>query len=603
MLKRVIFVGCLILLTAGTVWSADDTFPMPEDMRRLMPADPVFIFAVTSVNDLDQQWQLIEEMLDDGSADGETFDLIDMFREEIPHFDEYADPDLPLAVVVGLPDMMGGAEPNITFIVPIRENFTGREDLGNERVFILYEGNYLAISSTPGYALAAEIPELALNLSPGFVTLRLDLEMILATYGPMVEMGLAAMPMGPATPDTSETGEIIPAAGMTPEETAALGDMARTIMASALRLDLALRVEGETLTLHSGFSVSEGSPLDPGPQPSFEDALQLTRLLPSGGNIIQTMAMDQTRQFEVFKGYYLASLNRATAGMPPEQAAAYRAWVENYVASVDLFANPLAASMRMSPEGMTANMVMACADAPATLERFAGLFDGLSAADIGIRLKKMPTGKVAGAEVRSWIVEYDEEKLAELASDPMNPQLSGAGRLQAEQMVAILRKVTPNVNMATRGNHLILSADPNPANLTHMIQMAGQRRGAANPKVAAIAAKTGPACQQVVVGDLMAILAWITEWMEELNEKEYAAIKGNPIPFTGAFTIEGGHYGADWSMDMPAVQRFVKAMTEMEAFEDMYHVDDDDAPDDAPDVAPDVDKVDEPPFEEAEEGG
>jgi hypothetical protein len=600
MLKRVIFVGCLILLTAGTVWSADDTFPMPEDMLKLMPADPAFIFAVTSVNDLDQQWQLIEEMLDDGSADNETIDLIDMFREEIPHFDEYADPDRPLAVVVGLPDMMGEAEPGIIFIVPIRESFTDREELGIEGVDILFEGNYLAISSTPGYAPATVIPELARNLTPGFVTARLDLEMILATYGPMVEMGLAAMPMGPATPDTSETGEIVPAAGMTPEEAAALGDMARTIMASALRLDLALRVEGETLTLHSGFAVSAGSPLDPGPQPSFEDALQLTRLLPSGGNIIQTMAMDQTRQFEVFKGYYLASLNRATAGMPPEQGAAYRAWVENYVASMDLFANPLAASMRMSSKGMTANMVMDCADPPATLERFAGLFDGLSAADIGIRLKKMPTGKVAGAEVRSWVVEYDEEKLAELGSDPMNPQLSGAGRLQAEQMVAILRKVTPNVNMATRGNYLILSADPNPANLAHMIQMAGQRRGAANPEVAAIAAKTGPACQQVVVGDLMAILAWITEWMEELNEKEYAAIKGNPIPFTGAFTIEVGNYGADWSMDMPAVQRFVKAMTEMEAFEDLYD-NDDVAPD--LDDAPDVDEVDETPNEGTEEDG
>ncbi len=600
MLKRVIFVGCLILLTAGTVWSADDTFVMPEDMLKLMPADPAFIFAVTSVNDLDQQWQLIEEMLDDGSADGETIDLIDMFREQIPHFDEYADPDGPLAVVMGLPDMMGGAEPNVIFIVPIREDFTDRENLGNERVDILFEGNYLAISGAPGYAPADGIPELALNLSPGFVTVRLDLEMILATYGPMVEMGLAAMPMGPATPDTSETGEITPAAGMTPGETAALGDMARAIMVSALRLDLALRVEGETLTLHSGFAVSADSPLDPGPQPSFEDALQLTRLLPSGGNIIQAMAMDQTRQFEVFKGYYLASLERTVSGMPPEQATAYRAWVENYVASMDLFANPLAASMKMSHEGMTANMVMDCTDAPATLERFAGLFDGLSAADIGVRLKKMPTGKVAGAEVRSWVVEYDEEKLAELGSDPMNPQMSGAGRLQAEQMVAILRKVTPNVNMAIRGNYLILSADPNPANLAHMIQMAGQRRGAANPEVAAIAAKTGPACQQVIVGDLMAILSWITEWLEELNEEEYEAIKGNPIPFTGAFTIEGEIYGADWSMDMPAVQCFVKAMTEMEAFKDLYDDDDDDDDDDD---APDVDKVDENPDKVSEEEG
>ncbi len=582
MLKRVIFVGCLILLTVGNVWSADDTFPMSGDMLKLMPADPAFIFAVTSVNDLERQWQLVEEMLDDGTGSGEEIDLVAMLKEAIPHFDEYGDPDRPLAVAVGLPNLMGGEEPKIIFIVPIMDSFAGREELGNERVDIIFEGDYLAISnassSASGYTPAAEIPKLAQSLSPGFVTASFDLEMILGAFGPMVEMGLASMPMGSADPDTLEA--------------AAMSDMVRTIMASSLRLDLALRVEGETLTLHSGYDVTPGSPLDPGPQPSFEDALQLTRLLPSGGNIIQTMAMDQTRQFEVFKGYYLASMSNAVAGMPPEQGAAYLAWVEYYVASADLFANPLAASLKMSHEGMTANMLMECADAPATLERFAGLFDGLSAADIGIRMKKMPTGKIAGTDVRSWVVEYDEEKLAELNPQPTNPQLSGADRLQAEQMIAILRKVLPNINMAARGDYLILSADSNPANLAHMIQMAGQRRGAANPEVAAVAAKSGPACQQVVVGDLMAILSWITEWMEELNEEEYATMQGNPIPFTSAFTIENANYGADWTMDMPAVQRLIKAMMEMEALQNLH----DDA--DVDDIVGDDDEGDEEEIEE-----
>ncbi len=583
MLKRVVNVVCLILLSPGTIWSADDAFRLPEDMLKLMPADPVLIIAVTSVNDLDRQWRTIEEMLADDSGDGEKTDLIAMFSEQIPHFDEYADLDRPLAVAMGLPNLMGGEEPAIIFIVPIRDSFTDREELGNTRVDIVFEGDYLAVSSASsgasGFAPAVETPDLALNLSPGFVTVRLDLEMILAAYGPAVEMGLATMSIGSATPDTAETGEITQNPGTAPTEAAAMGKMARSIMDSARRLDLALRLEGETLTLHSGFSVFPGSPLDPGPQPSFEDALQLTRLLPAGGNIIQTMAMDQTRQFEVFKDFYTASVAREIARMPLEQGAAYRAWFESYLASVDLFANPLAVSLKMSAEGMSANLVMACADASANLERFAGLFEGLSAADIGIRLKKMPTGKVAGVEVRSWVVEYDAEALAGLTPEPVSPQLSGTGRLQAEQMVAFLRKVTPNINMAVRGDYLILSADSDTANLAHMIQMAGQRRGAANPAVAAVAARTGPACQQVVVGDLMAILAWVTEWLEDLNEEEFATIEGNPIPFTGAFTIDGADYGVDWTMDMPAVRQFIKAMMELEAFDDIPedHADDEEA--------------------------
>jgi hypothetical protein len=580
MLKRVIVAGCLILLFAGLAWSAEDVFLFPEDMQKLMPADPAFIVAVTSVNDLDRQWRAIEEMLDDGS--GEHTDLVGMLSEHMPQFADFADMDRPLAFVMGLPDLMGGQEPAFTFIVPLTER--PRTDmkmiLDEEGVTYAKEGDYLAFSMDPLFAPAAEVPDLIRGLSPGFITARLDLEMVIAAYRPLAEMGLGSMTAPPADPDTTETGEIRHKHGMDPGDAEAITDLAQIIMDSARRLDLALQIDGETLTLHSGFAVSPGSPLDPGPQPSFEDALQLTRLLPPGGNIVQTMALDQTRQFEVFRDFYVQSMEKGMAQMPPEQGDAYRAWMESYLDSIDIFTHPLAASITMSEEGMAANLVMECADAPGNLERIAGLFEGLTAVDIGIGLKKMPTGKVAGVDVRSWIIQYDAEKLAGLTTDPVNPKMSGAGRMEAEQMIGFLRKVTPNINMAARGDHLILSADTNPANLAHMIQEAGQRRGAANPDVAAVAAKAGPACQQVVTGDLMSILAWVTEWMEEMDADEYAAIEGNPIPFSSSMTIDGAEYGGQWTMDMPAVQRFIKAMQEIEAWEGQHHDDEDDGDND-----------------------
>ena len=246
----------------------------------------------------------------------------------------------------------------------------------------------------------------------------------------------------------------------------------------------------------------------------------------------------------------------------PEQGEAYRAWIETYLESVDLFVNPMAASIQMSEEGMAANVVMKCEDPSANLDQFAELFAGLSAIDMGIKLKKMPTGKVAGVEVRSWAVQFDEEKLAAISNEPKNPQMSGLSSLQADQMIGFLSKVTPNINMAARGEHLILSADNNTANLAHMIQMSGQRLGAANPEIAAVAAKAGPGCQQAVTGDLMAILAWVTEWMEEMEGEEIVTIENNPIPFSSSLTIDGPSYAGQWTMDMPAVKRFVKAMEE-----------------------------------------
>lgn len=581
MLKRAIVIGCLILVTASMAWSAEDAFQIPEDMQKLFPADPILIVAITSVNDLERQWQAIEAMLDEG--DGERTDFVAMISKEMPQLAEKADLDRPLAVAVGLPNWAQGQEPPFAIIIPLSGSLDDLAKLEMEEEGATYflEGDYLALSPDPSFTPAAVMPDLALGLNPGFITARLDLEEVLAAYRPMAEMGLASMNAPPAPPDTTETGVIRQKQGMDPDEAAAISEVARAFMDSARRMDLALQIEGETLTLHSGISVFPDSPLDPGPQPSFEDALQLTRLLPDGGNIVYTMALDQTRQFEVFKNLYLRTMEKGVAEMPPEQGEAYRVWVESYIESIDLFVQPLAASITMSENGMASNMVMECADAPGDLERLAGLFDGLSAADIGINLKKLPTGKVAGAEVRSWTIQYDEEKLAEMYSEPLNPQMTGAGRMEAQQMIAFLRKVTPNVNMTAHGNHLILSADTNPANLAHMIQESSQRRGAANPEVAAVAAKAGPACQQVVTGDLMSILSWVTEWMEELEDEEYETLKGNPIPFSSALIIDGPSYAGQWTMDMPAVQQLVKAMQDLDAMTDKH------------DHAPDVTEGDE----------
>ena len=299
--------------------------------------------------------------------------------------------------------------------MPINDSFDDQAklELDEEGILNVLEGGYLAISLDPAYAPAAVTPDIATELSPGFITTSLDLEAVVAAYRPLAEMSLGSMANQPAPADTTQTDSMVPKPGMTADDAAAMGDLARSIMDSVRRLDLALQIEGETLTLHSGISVFADSPLDPGPQPSFEEALQLTRLLPAGGNIIQTMALDQTRQFEVFKGAYVMAMEEEIDAMPAEQGEAYRAWFESYLESVDLFINPMAASIRVSEEGMTAGVVMKCEDPAASLDRFAGLFAGLTAIELGIGLKKLPTGKVSGVEVHSWTVQFDEEKLAD----------------------------------------------------------------------------------------------------------------------------------------------------------------------------------------------
>ena len=113
-----------MLLNAGLAWSADQTFPMPPDMLKLMPADPVLIVAVTSIDDLERQWLAIQEMFDDGT--GEPTGLAPWINKEMHEIVDHIDMDRPLAVAMGLPNMMSGEDTPITFIIPIGAPSTTR---------------------------------------------------------------------------------------------------------------------------------------------------------------------------------------------------------------------------------------------------------------------------------------------------------------------------------------------------------------------------------------------------------------------------------------------------------------------------------------------
>lgn len=269
MVKRVLITVILVLLAAGMAWGTENRFEMPADMQKLMPADPVFIMAVTSVNDLDRQWRAIEEMMDDGHS-AERVDIVGMLSKELPQFAEYADLDRPLAVAMGLPALMGGQKPPITFIVPLSESFNDqvKEEMEAEEMLHFFEGDYVAFSMDPAFTPSGRAPELAAALKAGFVTATLDLDAVLQSYRPLADMGLDSMGNSPAVADTAGGAEDAAPPAVNAEEIRAMQDMARAIMDSARRLDMALQIEDDALTLVTGFSVHQEAPWTRDPSPN-----------------------------------------------------------------------------------------------------------------------------------------------------------------------------------------------------------------------------------------------------------------------------------------------------------------------------------------------
>jgi hypothetical protein len=342
--------------------------------------------------------------------------------------------------------------------------------------------------------------------------------------------------------------------------------MVRALVSSVDRLDMGLGGKGEMMRLDTRLAVLPDSPLSPGPQPDFAKALELSRMLPDGGNFLLAIAMDMTPQFDIFKDFYLLNMRREAEKLGAERGEAYAAWFEEYLAMAPMWAHPLAASYRFAEEGMIAHAVMESPDARADVDRLTKMLGMLSDAGVGLTLESLPPAEVHGAEVRNWKISFDSEEMTGFTGSPANPDLSAMGRMQADQVTSVLQKIVPGLSLAAAGDYVFIVADDDPSRLAGMIS-AAKKGGDPAADLARVAQESGPGTQEVVTGDLLAILKWVTAFMDEADQAEMAVLMDNPIPFDAAYTIEGQEFGFAMQMDVPAVQNLIRALDEMDVDE------------------------------------
>ena len=558
MTKRVLcfLIAVLGLLAAGAALAADK-FDLPADLQKLLPAEPALLIAVPSINATADDFTALTSSLDpDETVTREQ--VLAVIEENLPRFTEFVDLDRPAALAAGLPNLMGGGEPPMTWILPLRKDFPPLDDIAPNAVV---SGDYVAVSTYPDYVPATTVPALANHLTTGSISASLDIAKVVLDFRPFIEMGLAGIPVRPADAPADS------AAGFTAEEAAAMAQMIRSLLDSATRLDLALGRDGDLVALHTGLGVVPGSALDAGPQPDFRTALALTAALPADADIRQVIALDQRRIFDNFRDYYLISMRNAMGSLDAEHGARYTAWVEQYLASMDLWANPMAAAVRTSEAGMAAHVVMACDDPQDAATRLGAILDGMNGLGIGYALSPLPEVKVGGVEFRTWHVEINLEEFEAAMPGATGPAVSGTARMQAEQMVAILQKVLPTVYLGAGKDHLFLASAADTKALEAMVKAAG-RKGTPHAASAAVAATAGRGCQQVLSGDLMTIVQWISEMTITPDATERVVLADNPIPFQADVTVDGADLGFDARMDLAALGRLAAAMDALDDEED-----------------------------------
>jgi len=532
---------------------AAEKFALPQDIRELIPADAIAVVAVASVEAADA---IITAVGDQFEGDETSDSLSEILSREMPQLLEYMDTSLPFAVGVGLPNMMNMA-PGLTYILPLKNGAVVPDSMNLTWGFASQaaSGRYVAFSSSPDYEKPTSLNPLGDHLVDGVAAVTLDVHEVFKEFEGFLEMGLAGIPVRPEGTDPDDSG------AMSLEQAEAMKVMIRSSLAAITRLDLAWNLVGDEASIYVGLGVVPGSGLDPGPQPDFEKAIALTGMLPSESDFIEVTAFDYTRIMGTFREYYVLASSQQMVGMDAEARDNYSAWVEEYLDGMDLWTNPLALSIRLAESQVAAHGVMAVPDGRAAVEQLTANFAGLTELDLGYTIDPMDNEEIGGVDFRVWQVNLDLEKIESMVTINRSPASGGAGRMEAEQLSSILRKVMSKIYVGTKDGLLFMAAVDDSEELAEMVKKSGQKVKP-NADIVRLAKENGAHTQQIITGDMMAVLNWFTEWMEEVDQKEREVMEGNPVPFSGVATVSEGETGITFKTDLAALGNLVRAIDE-----------------------------------------
>jgi hypothetical protein len=558
-IMRKSLVGTLVIVfcvLSAQVGVAAEKFALPDDIRELIPSDAAAVVAIASMEEAEALMTAVEDQLEGGEH---SATLSEVLSREMPQLMEYLNTTQPFAVGVGLPNMMT-MSPGLTYILPLKDGAVVPDSLSEKWGFASHatSGNYIAFSSSLDYEKPTTINPLSDHLAAGVAAMSLDVQSVFEEFGGFLEMGMASIPVRPEGTEPDGSG------AMSLEEAAALQELIRSSLAAITRLDLGVNQEGEDVSAYMGIGVVPGSGLDAGPQPDIEKAIALTSMLPSETDFVEVTAFDYTRIMATFRDYYVMASTQQMVGMDSEARAKYRAWVEEYLDGMDLWTNPLALSMRLADSQMAAHGVMEVPDGRAAVEQLTANFAGLTEQGLGYSLDPVANEKVGGVDFSVWEVNLDLDKIESMVADTRSPASGGAGRMEAEQLSSILRKVMSKIYVGTDDGLLFMAADDGTEALAEMVEKSG-KKGKPNADIVSLAKENGAHTQQIITGNMVAVINWFTEWMEEIDQKERDVLKGHPVPFSEVATVSEGEAGVTFKTNLVALGNLARAFEEMEA--------------------------------------
>lgn len=540
-------------LGALALHAAADAATMPDDMAALLPPGTAGLVYVNAPEALEAK--LVSLAAEVAPERAGTVTITTMLRGNLGPLAAYWDASRPLAVAA-VPTPPGGESmmPAITLLVPITDSAQVMSDLGIDsdtpNPMLAFEGDYAAMTMVPGPGGDAASSSLGEADLRGDLTVRLDMPMLMANYGPFVQMMMGQVTMGMAAAADSAGPDAETALAMVNQA----GEKLLEVLEAGERTDLVVAIDGGEVEIGYEYVARKGSSLDT-PHPSPDAVEEIARLLP-----VEDRWMTSVCDPSAFM-WMMDGLADADDGSPRAAAMA------DMVANARDFYAALGPAVGVTV-GMTAGagidgaMVAEVRDRDGAERAWTATLDGVAAfyGDGGVTYEDAGTRRVSGVEVSTVRCAYDVEQMLR---ESMKEGLDEGDVEEAEQVMKAVfgQEGALEIHHAFVDDRLVIGMGPIDG-MERAIERV--RKGGATPAaLAAVLDRLGLPATVAGVVDLRRLLREMAAAMSEVGDDPGITLAdGAPIEVAFWLGHDGPVYRGALAADAVGISEIVDAMPE-----------------------------------------
>ncbi|MFO7654869.1 MAG: hypothetical protein R6X25_13790 [Candidatus Krumholzibacteriia bacterium] len=527
---------------------------LPEDARALVPAGATAVVGFTSLAEVDDFWRELTGSDEESPAAA--------IRSTAPDLAGYIRDDRPVGVAVTLTAPMSPQPVSFTLVLPVQREALNppllRTLAGDMKTAV--RGEYVGISNLALYEPSGAAA-LASDLPAGTMTGRMDVASVVAAYRPLVQLGLTALSQPGAVGWGADSAA--PPPELEPQQVAAVQEFVLELLDGLQTLELGLE-NGDRLQVVTGsLAVAPQSLLDPGDQPDFQRALELTRFLPADAPLLQASTRDATRLMRSFTPVWELIIDLNARDVPAETAGAYAEWMRSSLDVSRRWMHPHAFSLSLAPEGLRMIGVLEHPEPERVMEEMMSLYTGVAGLGTGITVRELDPLTVAGVRARRFDLAVDPEQLGavtgadSVAADPAEQAQT------AQAIAAFVEQLYPTFWLAALEGHLLIVADPAEQALADLVQAVRSGGGRVNERVRESAREAGEGTTSVTLGDLRQFLTAFAGWVEAMGEP-LPDLSGEPLPFVAMTGAVDTRLTFRVEADLPAFAALMDRLEEIE---------------------------------------